>query len=292
MKRFLIGGLALAAVSSSFGQFVIDGSKDAGYNSGGSFQTTPTGFGNSTLGQVGAANGSELDGLIAEITPNNLVMLFTGNLQSNFNKLEIFIDVDGATSGQNILAANAGSGLSGMSGLRFDTGFVPEYWFRVNGDGTNFFVDSGVLGASSVTQTYRGTNTYGAGSAGALTGGTNGGVLAAINNSNTAGVDGSSVGTPSAVTTGVEISIPVSLLGNVTWGQGLRVSAFINGDSGNFLSNQVLGGLPSGTANLGNPTSVNFNNIAGNQFVAVPEPASMAVLGLGIFGLARRRRNK
>ncbi len=303
MKRFLIGGLALAAVSSSFGQ-VIDGTRDASYN-GGNFQTVDTNFGDSNQGSIYQANGSELAGMYAEITSTHLVLMFTGNLQTNFNKFELFIDVDGATSGQNVLRndnANVDfNGLNRMAGLTFDSGFNADYYLTLTAG--NASASAGEMFANFATLptagagvgTYLGTsNVFGA--ATTLTGGSNLGIQLAINNSNTGGVAGgtgaANLANAQAASTGIEISIPLSEIGNPTWGGGLRVSSFINGSGHDFVSNQVLGGLPGSTGNLGEPANVNFNNIAGNQFVAVPEPASMAVLGLGILGLARRRRNK
>jgi hypothetical protein len=47
----------------------------------------------------------------------------------------------------------------------------------------------------------------------------------------------------------------------------IRIAGFINNGGHTFLSNQVLGGLPDGTGNLGSPQGVNFANIPGNQYV-------------------------
>jgi hypothetical protein len=71
------------------------------------------------------------------------------------------------------------------------------------------------------------------------------------------------------------------------------VAAFINGSSQDFLSNQVLGFLPAGTANLGEPRNVNFNNLAGEQFfVVIPEPSSLSLLCVGVAAAALRRPRK
>ena len=72
-----------------------------------------------------------------------------------------------------------------------------------------------------------------------------------VNNSNTAGVSDLVVGNPGAVTTGLEIRIPLSALGYVA-GQPLHISAFITNSNYDYLSNQVLGGLLSNTGNLRN----------------------------------------
>jgi hypothetical protein len=185
-------------------------------------------------------------------------------------------------------------GLNKMSGLAFDTGFTPNYYFSIGGDGTNLYGNwAQLLDTGGGAGGYLGTTGYG--SNGALTGGTDQGIRFTVNNSNVAGVGsgtGAASGNPGGVTTGSEFAIPLSLLGNPTWGQGVKVCAFINGSGHDFVSNQVLGGLPAGTDNLGDPHKVNFSTIAGNQYFVVPEPASFAVLGLGLFGLVARKKKK
>src|SRR5690606_19690535 len=65
-------------------------------------QTTPTNFGDSTVGDACTANGSELDGAYGYVGfDGRLHLVLTGNLESNFNKLEIFID--SVAGGQNEL---------------------------------------------------------------------------------------------------------------------------------------------------------------------------------------------
>jgi hypothetical protein len=90
------------------------------------------------------------------------------------------------------------------------------------------------------------------------------GVQAAINNSNTNGVDGSSCvtntttgspcfGQPNAicavtVTNGIELAIPLAAIGNPT-GQ-IAVCAFIGGGGYQYVANQFLGPInPNGTTN-------------------------------------------
>lgn len=306
MKKTLIPALAAALLASvASAQFTIDGTKDAAYPGTTTFQTNSTGFGNSTSGNVATANGSELDGVFAEIGLTNLNILFTGNLESNFNKFEFFIDTDinSNTNGQNrLLGNNADVDFNGLNrmgdngtgnGLTFDDGFAADYYFTVgigdSGGTTTAFLNYATLPtAGAGTGGFLGSTTQGAG--GVLTGGTDQGVLFGFNNSNVGGVDGAAVNDPSAVTTGLEFQIPLSLIGNVSYGTGFRVVAFVNGSGHDFLSNQVLGGVPFGTGNLGEPRNVNFNQFAGNQYFAVPEPASMAAIFLGLGGLLARRR--
>jgi hypothetical protein len=77
----------------------------------------------------------------------------------------------------------------------------------------------------------------------------------------------------------------------------------INGTGHNFLSNQLLGGLPAPQGNLGGDgngnftgtlSGINLNNYAGDQFftVVVPEPSTYALVGLGLGALLAFRRRK
>ena len=295
-----LGAALLAGFASA--QFTIDGTKDAAYPSTVTFQTAPTQFGDSNTGSIGNANGSELDGVFAQFTPGFLNIIFTGNLETNFNHLNLFFDVDGTANGQNRLLGGSGSGSLDRlgddgtgNGLTFDAGFAPDYFLDINGgsDGT-FFVDYAEIPTTGAgVSAFIGQTAPGGGGNGVLTGGTNPmGLLAAVNNSNVGGVSGTAVNDPSSVTTGVEFAIPLAMIGNVNYGTGVRISALINGAGNGFYSNQTLGGLPDGTANLGEPRNVNLNNFAGNQFFAVPEPASMAAIGFGLLGLISRRRKK
>ncbi|MCC6970122.1 MAG: hypothetical protein IT434_07850 [Phycisphaerales bacterium] len=93
-----------------------------------------------------------------------------------------------------------------------------------------------------------------------------------IDNTNTEGVDGGGVINPEAVTTGLELQIDLAELG-WTGTNPIKVVAFINGSGNDYLSNQVAGGMPDGTNNLGEPTLVDFTSIDGNQWVAIPCPA-------------------
>lgn len=98
-----------------------------------------------------------------------------------------------------------------------------------------------------------------------------GGIRIAIDNSNVAGVTGGTGPSSGAgVTTGVEIAIPLSQLGNPTG--AIRIAGFINGGGHDFLSNQVIGSLPDGFGNLGEPRNVDFSAYDGDQFVTVPAP--------------------
>ncbi len=312
MKKLSIATMALLGVAgSSFAQLTIDGTKDAAYTPTTVYQTTATGFGDSTLGQVAATNGSELNAAYGYVNAGFYNLFIPGNLQTNFNKFELFID--SVAGGQNRLRGDNPdvdfNGLNRMgdngsgNGLTFDTGFDADHYFTftmgdVGGGTFKIFGNyAQLLTNGGGTGGYLGEVLPGV--AGAPTGGNNpAGILFNVNNSNTAGVTGSSVPTNAAIdaiTTGIEVAIPLSLLGlnDSNWfSNGFKVSAFVNGGGHDFLSNQVLGGLPSGTGNLGEPRNVNFNQFAGNQYFVVPEPASMVMLSLGLAGLVARKRRK
>lgn len=90
-------GLALGVGSqASYGQIAIDGTyvgDEAAYGAARSVQNTNTGYGNSTNGDPRAAkSGSEIDQVFAAVRGDRLYVLVTGNLEDNFNKLNVFID--------------------------------------------------------------------------------------------------------------------------------------------------------------------------------------------------------
>lgn len=309
MKRTVkwsILACAAAWMTASALAQTIDGTRDAIYGSPLVVQNTPTGFGDSNLGQIDYANGSELDAAYAyvDMMGQTLYLFLAGNLESNFNKLEIFFDT--VAGGQNRLRGdNAGVDFGGLNrmgddgsgnGLTFDTGFEADYWIGITGGGSPYALYANwaqLLTSGGGPGDYLGTT--GAASDGTLTGGSNPyGIRVTINNSNTGGVTSSTADplAAAAVTTGVELAIPFSAIG-VTGATVIKISAFINGSGHDFLSNQVLGGV-GGLGNLGDPRYVNFANIDGDQFftVVVPEPVSLLTLGAGMATLALRRRRR
>jgi hypothetical protein len=99
------------------------------------------------------------------------------------------------------------------------------------------------------------------------------GMLMAINNSNTAGVNsgsGAATGNPASVLTGLEFSVPLSVLGDLA--SEIKIAAFISNSGYGSLSNQFAGvGVLRG--NLGTTSTVNLANITGNQYVTVAVPS-------------------
>jgi hypothetical protein len=182
--------------------------------------------------------------------------------------------------------ADSGSG----NGLTFDAGFTANHWITIGAGGSapEIFVDYANL--VTLTGSFAGKTTPG--NSTLTEGNSSVSISATLNNSNTAGVTATTAPNDAAsVATGIELSIALVDLGYT--GGPIRVAAFINGSSQDFLSNQVLGFLPAGTANLGEPRNVNFNNLAGEQFfVVIPEPSSLSLLCVGVAAAALRRPRK
>ena len=266
--------------------------------------------------------GSEIDGVYAYIDAanNDLYVLVTGNIESNYNKLHLFIDAN-AADGQNVMRSDNVSALFNQinrfgpgtegAGMIWDSAFAPDYWMAINmggfpvaqysdaatlraggpivgfndepydyrayrgslNDATNVMqFDGPALSAQDGTATDLETQF-----APRLTGdsllidplnpvGVPDAITVATDNSNILGVNSSSAAGASAVTTGAEIRIDLDEIG---WdgSSDILLGGFIsNGDSG-YLSNQVVGGLPDGSANLAEPRVVDFTLLAGEQYV-------------------------
>jgi hypothetical protein len=254
----------------------IDGTAEALYGDALAVQAVQTGFGDANQGQVDRANGSELDQAFGTIRDGVLYLLFAGNLESNNNKIDIFLDTK--PGGQDTLRTDNPNidfdGLNRMSGLVFDTGFEPDYYLSMSGSvsGTykTFANWAELLTAGGGTGRFLGEGT-------AVSDGTLGGagadnpdgIRVTINNSNTAGVGGgNNPASGAGVLTGIEWAIPLAAIGNPSG--DVRVTAWINGINHDFLANQVLAPLTPPQANVGDPRGVNFRNLAGNQFFTVP----------------------
>jgi glycosidase len=238
-----------------------------------SLQTCATGYGD---------NMSELNQLVLKATPSSssgsLRLGITGNLEGNGNALVILLDI--TNGGQNILATQSvpapPAAVSGLAGTTLDTGFAPDVMYHLNasGGGGLMYVDHVTLptnGAQS-TKTFRGSVSRSSGRGGLIGGVNPNNLYAAFDNTNNAGITSSAITNNASVTTGLEMLIPYTeLFGSSGPSCGsISVMAFVCSPSGS-LSNQVLPGVPFGTANLN--ATPNFQSITGVQYLTITIPA-------------------
>jgi hypothetical protein len=307
LRSVLILGLLAAPVCA---QPTLDGTRDGSYGSPRAVQTVQTQF-----GDANPDGGSELDAAYARIDGGTLYLMLTGNLENNFNKLNIFID--SVAGGQNVLTNDANNGGTNPendgwagkhAGMTFDTGFEADYMLILRngfGPGARFDIDYAVVGGGLGAFQTAG-DVFGGSLTGSNASALPNGIGVAFDRSNTAGVmggtDAADQTAAAAVTTGIELAIPLSTLGNPNPAD-IMVSAMINGGNHDFLSNQFLGGLPAPQGNLGGDgngtftgtlSGINLNNFGGDQFFkVVPEPTTMALVGMAavaMLGTVRRRR--
>lgn len=278
---------------------VVNGTVSAGdlYGPALAVQTTQTQFGE---------NLSEWNAAYGVISGGRLYLGFTGNMESNFNKFEIFID--SKAGGQSVFDSSGNDGASSMDGMTFDNGFTADYHLharRGNNGSNTFDLDFANLGTQSASGYFDlfGNGTVGVGQTG--TGVNANPISAAYDNSNVAGV---SAGTGAAnqadalaVTTGFELSIDLADLGYVSG--PIRIFAFQNNQGHNFASNQFLPGLVTPQGNLGGDGAgtftgslqgLNFNTFypgaAEGWFTIVPAPGAASLLGMaGLIAIRRRR---
>ena len=312
MLRILVCATLFCALTSmASGAAGLDGTRDASYGAALAVQSVQTQFGD---------NDSELNAGYGKVEGGTLFLMLTGNLESNFNNLNIFFDSQ--AGGQNVLQNAANNGGSNPenggwaakhAGSTFDTGFEADYMLSLrNGNfgGNRFDIDYAVIGGG-LGNFLTGVDVFGGSLTGSNASALANGIGVAFDNSNAAGVTGG-IGAADqtaaqAVATGIELAIPLAALGNPVG--AFKVSAMINGSNHDYLSNQFLGGLPAGQGNLGGDgaggfngtvSQIDLNNFAGNQYfrvpgdpggpAPVPEPASMLLVGGSLAGLLIRRR--
>lgn len=234
-------------------------------------QSITTGFGD---------NKSELNAAYVHVSSNKLYMLLAGNIEANFNKIEIFFDSNESVT-SNVLNTTDGDNGVNMDGMTFDTGFEPDIHCYFRRSGTEAYFD--IINLAAQTNSTHGSLFPSEGAATTGTGPANTMPMEiAYNNSNIGGVVGSSEATTSEAAApdhwtnslfGLEMCIDLVDLG-VPAGT-VQCAVMINGSNRDYLSNQTLAGLPVGTGNLGgdmtggspgNLSAIDFNLAPGNQF--------------------------
>ena len=306
MKLALIASLAapvMICCASTMAQVIaIDGTCDAAYGNPKASQVVHTGFGNATDGVNSYANGSELDAAYIKIDAANgyLYVFMAGNLESNFNKLDMFIDSvpgegqnelrsDNADIDYNGLNKMGRDDVNGYAGLKFDAGFAADFCLMTTLGGnpvTQYANIAQVLTNGGGVGAYIGSGTFSGPTGVNFLDDQVYGCQLSISNKNTGGVSGNSTnpGSGCGVVTGIEMRIPLALL---AWdgASDIKVCAFINGNGHDYVSNQVLGSLPLGNGNLGGDgvggyiggfpgalRGVNFASISGDQYFSAFGP--------------------
>ena len=209
----IISGVAMYAHAQ-----YLNGTLDSGfYGTPLATQTINTGFGDSTVGDGTSAGGSELDAAYGVVSGGNLYLFIAGNVEGNTTANHINIFIDSGQGGQNTLNLSSGYA-SPMNGSVFSPGFNPNLMLDVNDYQGGLNVEQHILNAGGSVDSY---DSFG------LTAGIGSQTLGVIefgfNNQNVAGVNGNSGTAASqtlanAVTTGLEMAIPLSLLGNPSGG--------------------------------------------------------------------------
>jgi hypothetical protein len=237
---------------------------DAGGTPARASQTCLSSFGDNT---------GELNQLFVSLDGDALRVGVTGNLPTDASPLDLLVDVDpGAGTGQDRLATahlpSPPATLAALEGTQFDAGFRPDVLYHVNTIGGLVYVDHVSLPSTGLAvKTYRGSVALNAGR-GVLGGGSNPeGIEVALDNTNTAGITGSSVAGAATATQGVEFRLPLAELGLPAGFTGsIGVAVCLQRASGP-LSNQWLPGLPAGTADAG--LAADLRQAAGLQFATI-----------------------
>ena len=254
----------------------VDGERDDEYGEALSVQQVQTGFGDP---------GSELDAAYSVLLDDKLYLMITGNLEPNFNKLEIFIDSE--SGGQNKIISNLNPNNDNWAqkfdGFTFDLGFSADYLLIVrHGFGSTQldldFTELGVGGSGGMVGRFDPINSGNNGPFEASNG-----LVIGFNNTNSAGV-GSNQGQLAnqeqamLVRTGTELAIPLELIGSPK--NEIRICVMINGQGHDYLSNQFLGAMPEWTGNLGTDglggyvdnsslRNIDLNDFEGDQFFVI-----------------------
>jgi hypothetical protein len=246
----LMGLFAIAALSHA----QVDGRNiPSKYGAPLASQTNYTGFGDRV--SLDQTSGSELNQLFIKCVNGVLYLAVTGNLEGRPFSNSIHFYIDTGRNPNNTFTLTTGCincSVQGMSGVVFD--HKPDYVLSVShfddGQGNdNIYLD--LHDVVNNQSTYLGAVAVGAGEGTVAQG-----VKAGFDNSNLQGVtsDLNNIGDPTTATTGLEVAIPLSVLGNP---QGeIKILALLTGGAdlgdacrGTYLSNQSLPAM-----NIGNPS--------------------------------------
>lgn len=239
------------------------------------YQASQTGFGD---------NQSEADGLFLASDTSNLYVGLTGNIeQGSGNRIVIVLDTK--AGGVTSMPANMGF-LSGQDHLNFAGGFAGDYAISMNIFGGIAYVDLFDLQSNSNNYlggvVVNGPGGWDAGQGGSQLG------TAAFDNTNVLGVSGGNgldLGAATA-TTGFEGRLAFSDLGIAP---GTRVCSMAYITSGNgYFANQFL-------PTLGPSDNRGFDTVVIDGYLChtvVPEPGSIAAIGVALSGFALRLRRK
>jgi hypothetical protein len=311
MKPIASTFVLFLVASSTSAQVVVDGSRDVDYGAALAVQTVQTQFGDAS--PPGSTAGGELDAAYATILGDRLYLLITGNQEPNFNKLEIFFDsrAGGENTLTNVPQYDVFNTSQNFGGFTFDAGFTADFhlisfW---GGDAAPYealFVDrqggvaAMVPGSDGATAPAVGLQAAGvilAGDVGANASGTalTQNLEFAINNNNSAGVSAGTAAADTtaaaAVTTGMEFSIALADLGSPAPGSTIRIFAAYGSGDHNYMSNQLLAGLPAPQGNLGGDgaggftgtlSGIDLGDFAGDQFFSIVVPEEPIVSGVAV----------
>ena len=168
----------------------LDGTRDNSYTDV-FVQTNFTGFGNSDTGTVTGGGGSEIDRVSVASDGTSLYIFVAGNLESNGNGLDLYLDLPTVAVDVNDLstanAGGAGGGFPNSAGTVFDAGFGADYFISVDGNGTDVNLYAGDLD-DDIDLEVSAAGGYG-------TAAVDAGYGVSIDNSNVEGVPGSPIGT-------------------------------------------------------------------------------------------------
>jgi hypothetical protein len=286
----------------------VDGTKDASYPAALFVNTLATTLGNSTISTQNNGNGSEICAVYGYRSATRLYLFVSGNLKTQYDKLMLWIDCK--AGGQNVVRNdNAGIDfgvINAHAGMTFEGTVAPDYFIDyTGGSGGDHY-----LNYAQLPDTGAGAGGYCRGDKNVPVGEfrvlafpampttngqtppPNGGSMeAAFNNSNTAGIAGAIVqpnpwtvppgSNPGSVTTGAEIKIPLAETGWVPGVTSIKLGGFVLGFNWDYLSNQVIGGVPPTQDNYGFPANgVDFSSPlnAGNQFITLTVPANITTV--------------